>query len=109
MTNTPPTIDELRESFNRVYDGPDRLQREYDLVMESERLGVPLDTYRRLYELRGEEHMNPYPKPKNWQYAPREWLGTGINLTYPVECYKYFSISPQFSSILILVLQNGFI
>lgn len=73
MTNTPQTIDELRESFNRVYNGPDRLQREYDLVMESERLGVPLDTYRRLYELRGEEHMNPYPKPKNWQYAPREW------------------------------------
>jgi BTB/POZ domain-containing protein KCTD9 len=73
MTNNPPTIDELRESFNRVYNGPDRLQREYDLVMEAEQLGVPLDTYRRLYELRGEEHIDPYPKPKHWWRTPGDW------------------------------------
>jgi BTB/POZ domain-containing protein KCTD9 len=73
MTNNPPTIDELRNSFNRVYHGPDRLQREYELAMEAERLGVPLDTYRRLYELRGEEHIDPYPKPKKWWCAPSDW------------------------------------
>ncbi|OKH30249.1 hypothetical protein NIES2101_42585 [Calothrix sp. HK-06] len=73
MTKNLPAIDDLRESFNRVYDGPDRLQREYDLVVEAERLGMPLDTYRRLYELRGEEHIDPYPKPKKWWHAPGDW------------------------------------
>lgn len=73
MSNNSPSIDELRESFNRVYYGPDRLQREYDLVREAERLGVPLDTYRRLYELRGEEHIDPYPKPKHWWRTPGDW------------------------------------
>jgi BTB/POZ domain-containing protein KCTD9 len=73
MTNNPPTIDELRDSFNRVYHGPDRLQREYELAMEAERLGIPLDTYRRLYELRGEEHIDPYPKPKKWWHTPSDW------------------------------------
>ena len=60
MSNNSPSIDELRESFNRVYYGPDRLQREYDLVREAERLGVPLDTYRRLYELRFSEEIAPF-------------------------------------------------
>lgn len=73
MTSHPPTIDELRDSFQNVYHGPDRLQREYDLVMEAERLGVPLDTYRRLYELRGEEAIDPYPKPKKWWHTPGDW------------------------------------
>ena len=73
MTNNHPTIDELRDSFNRVYQGPDRLQREYDLVMEAELLGVPLDTYRQLYELRWEEAIAPYPRPKKWWCAPGDW------------------------------------
>jgi uncharacterized protein YjbI with pentapeptide repeats len=73
MSSNPPSIDELRKSFNRVYHGPDRLQQEYELVMESERLGVPLDTYRRLYELRGEIHIEPYPKPKKWSHTPGDW------------------------------------
>lgn len=73
MTNNRPSIDELRDSFNRVYHGPDSLQREYDLVMEAERLGVPEDTYRRLYELRSSEAIEPYPKPKKWWCAPGDW------------------------------------
>ncbi|MBW4599842.1 MAG: pentapeptide repeat-containing protein [Calothrix sp. FI2-JRJ7] len=68
-----PSREDLGESFNRVYHGPDRLRREYELVMESERLGVPLDTYRRLYELRGEEAIDAYPKPENWWYTPGDW------------------------------------
>jgi hypothetical protein len=50
-----PNIGALRDSFNRVYHGPDRLRREYELTMEAERLGVHIDTYRRLYELRGKK------------------------------------------------------
>ena len=73
MTTKPPTIDELRDSFNCVYHGPDSLRQEYELVMEAEKLGVHIDTYRRLYELRGEEAIDPYPKPKKWWCAPGDW------------------------------------
>lgn len=73
MANNLPSIDALLESFNRVYHGPDDLRREYDLVVESEKMGVPLDIYRRLYELRGEEPIAPYPKPQKWWHIPREW------------------------------------
>lgn len=73
MSNNSPSIDELRDSFNRVYHGPDRLRREYELTQEAERLGVHIDTYRRLYELRGEEEINPYPKPKHWWHTPGDW------------------------------------
>lgn len=66
-------IDVLRDSFNRIYNGPDRLRREYELTMEAERLGVHIDTYRRLYELRGEEEIDPYPNPKKWWHTPGEW------------------------------------
>lgn len=34
MTNNNPDIHALRDSFNRVYHGPNRLQREYDLQKE---------------------------------------------------------------------------
>jgi BTB/POZ domain-containing protein KCTD9 len=73
MSNNPPAIDVLRDSFNRVYHGPDRLRREYELTIEAERLGVYIDTYRRLYELRSEEEIEPYPKPKKWWCVPGEW------------------------------------
>ncbi|XWK86090.1 MAG: pentapeptide repeat-containing protein [Phormidium sp.] len=69
-----PSLEALRDSFNRVYNGPNRLQREYDLVKEAKRLNVDLDTYRRLYELREEkEYIDPYPKAKHWQEMPSAW------------------------------------
>ncbi|MFB2968564.1 pentapeptide repeat-containing protein [Aerosakkonema sp. BLCC-F183] len=80
MVNNVPSIDELRESFTKVYDGPDRLQREYDLAREAERLNMPLDTYRRFYELRGEEPIDPYPKPKNWREIGSTWAKWLIHL-----------------------------
>ncbi len=80
MSNNTPSIHELFESFSKVYDGPDRLQREHGLVQEAERLNIPLDTYRCLYELRGEEHIDPYPKPKNWRSIPGEWTKWVYNL-----------------------------
>jgi len=73
MTTKPPTIDELRDSFNCVYHGPDSLRQEYELVIEAEKLGVHIDTYRRLYALKGEEAIDPYPKPKKWWCAPGDW------------------------------------
>lgn len=54
MSNLP-SIDELKESFNRIYDGPDHLQHEYDIVREAQRLNMPVDIYRRFYDLRAEE------------------------------------------------------
>lgn len=36
-------------------------------------MGVPLDTYRRLYKLRKEEPIPPFPKPQKWWHVPREW------------------------------------
>ncbi len=65
MPNHKISIDALRNSFNSVYDGPDRLQREYEMAMEAERLGVHIDTYRRLYELRKEEKSTLTPNRKN--------------------------------------------
>lgn len=73
MPNNLPSLDALLDSFNRVYHGLDDLRHEYDLVVESQRMGVPLDTYRRLYKLRKEEPIPPYPKPQKWFHVPREW------------------------------------
>lgn len=73
MTNNLPPIDKLLESFQSVYDGPNRLRREYELAREAEQLGVHVDTYRRLYEQRGEEEIDPYPKPEKWWHAPGDW------------------------------------
>jgi hypothetical protein len=73
MRNEPPALEALRKSFQRVYDGPDELHREYDLLRESEWFGMDLETYRRLYELRNEEDNDPYPKPEKWQDAPGKW------------------------------------
>lgn len=41
---------------------------------------MPLDNYRRLYELRTEEHIDPYPKPKKWREIHREWAKWFIHL-----------------------------
>ncbi|GJD22913.1 hypothetical protein RIVM261_078690 [Rivularia sp. IAM M-261] len=73
MSNNSPSIDELRESFERVYHGPDSLRREYDLQNEARRMGIPLDDYRRLYELRSSEEIDPYPKSKHWWHTPGDW------------------------------------
>jgi BTB/POZ domain-containing protein KCTD9 len=74
MANSLPPKAELRASFKLVYDGPDRLQREYDLVKESNRLGMDLETYRRLYELRGEMSVLGYPEETQWFKQPSAWF-----------------------------------
>ncbi|MEG4987164.1 pentapeptide repeat-containing protein [Microcoleus sp. BR0-C5] len=80
MNKDTPNIEELRESFARVYDGPDRLQREYDLVCEAKRLNMEIDIYRRLYDLRSEEPIDPYPKTKNWWNIHTTWAKWALHL-----------------------------
>ncbi|MHC5862896.1 hypothetical protein, partial [Nostoc sp.] len=66
-------IEQLRESFTRVYEGPDNLQHECDIIKEAEQLNIPLDTYRRLYSLKDNEHVDPYPKPDSWKKIASAW------------------------------------
>ncbi len=80
MNNNTPNIEELRESFARVYDGPDRLQPEYDLVCEAKRLNMEIDIYRRLYDLRSEEPIDPYPKTQNWWNIHTTWAKWTLHL-----------------------------
>jgi BTB/POZ domain-containing protein KCTD9 len=54
MTNHHPTKAEIRDSFKNIRNTPDRLQLEYDLAKEAKKLDIPVDEYRRYYELRGE-------------------------------------------------------
>lgn len=70
-----PNIEELRESFKRVHNSSDPLQQEYDLVRESELFNMPLDIYRRLYELSLEEPIPTYPKFTfdKWRDVPSYW------------------------------------
>ena len=82
MTNNNPNIDALRDSFNRVYHGPNRLQREYDLQKEAKRMGMLIEDYRQLYELRDEEEIDPYPQQKWWK-KPRLWIGWFWGLPKP--------------------------
>jgi hypothetical protein len=79
--NTPNLEQKLRDSFARVYDGPNRLQREYDFMREAERLNMPIETYRRLYDLRSEEPIDPYPKTKNWWNIPNTWAKWVLHLS----------------------------
>ena len=44
-------IEELLQSFARVYNGSERLKREYDLLEQSKQLNMVVDDYRRLYEI----------------------------------------------------------
>ena len=73
MTKSIPEIRELQESFDRIYDGPDELKREYDVVLEASRLGMDLDAYRLLYNLRKEEPIDPYPRSEKWRKIPKDW------------------------------------
>jgi BTB/POZ domain-containing protein KCTD9 len=71
MKNHPPTKAELRESFKNIRDTPDGLQEEYDIAREAERLNIPVDEYRRYYELRRERSFIQHLPPKGWN--PIEW------------------------------------
>jgi uncharacterized protein YjbI with pentapeptide repeats len=73
MSNNIPSFAELKESFARVYDGPSDLQREFDLVKEAQRLNIPLENYRNLYQHKTDEDIDPYPKSKNWRKMPGDW------------------------------------
>jgi BTB/POZ domain-containing protein KCTD9 len=65
MTNHHPTKAELRASFKNISDTPDRLQHEYDMTREAKRLDIPVDEYRRYYDLRGHESfIEELPKTK---------------------------------------------
>lgn len=73
MSNLP-NIDEFRKSFNRVYDGADQLQREYDIVKEAQELNIPVDIYRHLYQFRKEDKSPAYPEQKDWWRTIPEWI-----------------------------------
>ncbi|WP_375497127.1 pentapeptide repeat-containing protein [uncultured Nostoc sp.] len=66
-------IEQLRESFARVYEGPDNLQHECDMIKEAEQLNIPLDTYRRLYVFKTDEPVAPYPKSDSWKKIASVW------------------------------------
>ncbi len=83
-----PDIEELRESFKRVNNGSDPLQKEYDLVREAKLLNIPLDIYRRLYELSFEEPIPIYPNfefDKLWKVLP-DWYIWLIKLPNKTRC-----------------------
>lgn len=80
MSNNIPTFEELKESFARVYDGASDLQREFDLVKEAQRLNIPLENYRNLYQHKTDEDIDPYPKSKNWRKMPGDWAKWIIHL-----------------------------
>lgn len=66
----------LKQSFNKVYTGPDSLQKEYSMMLQAGEQILPngermsLDTYRRLYNLRFEKELPPYPDKGIWQDFP---------------------------------------
>jgi BTB/POZ domain-containing protein KCTD9 len=70
MTNHPPTKAELRASFERISKTHDKLQEEYDIAIEAKKLNIPVDEYRRYYELRGEIS---FIKDLNWWRNPIDW------------------------------------
>lgn len=108
-----PDIEELRKSFKRVHDSSDRLQQEYDLVREAELLNMPLDIYRRLYELSLEEPIPTYPKFmfNKWWKVPFDWYTWLMNLPVQTRSALAFKLISEaikqgiFISLLIGIIQ----
>jgi BTB/POZ domain-containing protein KCTD9 len=71
MMNHHPTKAEIRESFKNIRNTPDRLQLEYDIAKEAKKLNIPVDEYRRYYELRGEISFIQWVPPNGLN--PIEW------------------------------------
>jgi Pentapeptide repeats (8 copies) len=64
----PDEVKKLQDSFDRVYNGPNKLRHEYDLRFEAKQVGMEIEEYRRWYELSS--------KPPTWR--SRFWRWTGI-------------------------------
>jgi hypothetical protein len=63
----PNEVKKLQESFDRVYNGPNKLRHEYDLRFEAQQLGMEIGEYRRWYELSSES--------STWYYRFWRWAG----------------------------------
>ncbi|GEM_PF-1518942 len=77
VASEPQDLQQLRESFKRIYKGPDLLRHEYELEQEAARLGIALSKYRRLYRLGAKE---PLPVlAKAWRSTGgRIWKWSGL-------------------------------
>jgi hypothetical protein len=69
----PQALKLIRESFTNIYEGPNELFHEYTLQQEAIRLNIPLDHYRKLYDLRYDQPLPPYPKLASWKEAYGAW------------------------------------
>ncbi|WP_233809379.1 pentapeptide repeat-containing protein [Paraburkholderia sp. HP33-1] len=67
-------IKRIRESFESVYDGPNRFYHEYTLQQAANNLKIPVDDYRALYELRHDTPFPPFPQAGSWKRIPGVWL-----------------------------------
>lgn len=98
-------LEYLLESFNRVHQAPEGLQREYQLRMEAQHLDIAVDNYRRLYKI----HVQPKAQPEanhthsfRWWNTPDGWeeravklLQTGVMLTIAIALGQYLWETPK--------------
>ena len=70
----PADVKAIRQSFDAIYNGPDELYHEYTLQKTAATLSIPLDAYRKLYDLRHTQAFPPYPRPAKWRQMPGTWL-----------------------------------
>lgn len=70
----PADVKLIRQSFDAIYNGPDDLYHEYTLQKAAARLNIPLDHYRKLYDLRHSQAFPAYPRPARWRQIPGTWL-----------------------------------
>jgi BTB/POZ domain-containing protein KCTD9 len=70
----PEALKRIRESFLDIYHGPDELFHEYTLQQVAMRLNIPVDQYRKLYELRKTQEFPGYPSAASATKALGAWL-----------------------------------
>jgi BTB/POZ domain-containing protein KCTD9 len=70
----PEALKRIRKSFESVYDGPDELYHEYTLQQAAIALNIPLEHYRKFYDLRHDRPFPAYPKSAGWKKAFGAWL-----------------------------------
>lgn len=72
--NEPDQLKHVRSSFDSIYEGPNELYHEFTLQQAAARLGLTVDDYKKLYDLRDSEPLPPYPKA-SWKLAMGAWRG----------------------------------
>lgn len=74
----PESMKKIRDSFRSIYNGPNELHHEYTLQQAATELGLRVDDYRKLYELRDEIPFQAFPPKtsglKNILGAWLRWL-----------------------------------